>query len=66
MAIQPGTPFPTASGGTVRLYTPVIVPIGRVDSLGAAKAAYQSAEQSALEGEKRCRDAAARLGHDGE
>ncbi len=65
MAIQPGTPFPSASGGTVRLYTPVIVPQGGVDSLGAAKAAYLAAEQSALEGEKRCRDAAARLERDG-
>lgn len=61
MAIQPGNPMPTASGGTVRLYTPVIVPQGSVGFLGAAKADYLTAERDALAGEKRCRDAAAGL-----
>lgn len=59
MSMQPGTPMPTASGGTVRLYTPVIVPQGSVNSLEAALNAYKIAEQDALAHEKRCRDAKA-------
>jgi ankyrin repeat protein len=61
MSIQPGTPMPTASGGTVRLYTPVIVPQGSATSLEAALIAYKVAEQDALAHAKRCRDAEAGL-----
>ncbi len=62
MAVQPGTAMPTASDGTPHWYTPVVVPRGRVDSLEDAHAAYNGAEQDALAGEQRCRNAAAELG----
>lgn len=61
MSMQPGTPMPTASGGTVRLYTPVIVPQGSVTTLKGARTAYKIAEKDALAHAKRCRDAEAGL-----
>lgn len=60
LAIQPGTPMPTASGGTVRLYQPVIVPIKGTTTLQSARAAYLASMEEALVSEQRCRAALAR------
>lgn len=54
MAIQPGTSMPTASGGTVRLYQPVIVPMGGTAKLASGQADYVAAQQEAQAAEKRC------------
>jgi ankyrin repeat protein len=62
MAVQPGSPMPTASGGTVRLYTPVIVPQGSVNSMEMAQAAYRASSMDATERATQCRDAAAQIG----
>jgi ankyrin repeat protein len=61
MSMQPGNPMPTASGGTVRFYTPVIVPQGSVTSLKEALIAYKLAEKEAPALAKRCRNAEATL-----
>lgn len=60
MAVQPGTPMPTASGGTVRLYQPVVVPIKGTTTLQSARAAYLASMEEALVSEQRCREALTR------
>ncbi len=66
MAVQPGNPMPTASGGTVRLYTPVIVPQGSVNSFERAQVAYRQSSVDAAERANQCRDAAVQLESTGE
>ena len=61
MALQPGSSMPTASGGTVKLYTPVVVPQGSVGSFESAQTAYLLSKNDASARAAHCRDAAEQI-----
>jgi ankyrin repeat protein len=60
VAIQPGTPMPSAGGGTVRFYQPVVVPVKGTATLHSTQAAYLASMEQASANEQRCREAVGR------